>query len=91
MNPRINRIDIYHFQIPLHPPFHAAWDPRPRTQFGTTVVRLRAGDYEGVGAGDAMLGFPGHEHLFLGQDPFAIRRHAAILDNLQFHYGRMWP
>jgi L-alanine-DL-glutamate epimerase-like enolase superfamily enzyme len=38
-----------------------------------------------------MLGFAGHESLFLGQDPFEIERHVQLLDNLQFHYGRMWP
>jgi L-alanine-DL-glutamate epimerase-like enolase superfamily enzyme len=38
-----------------------------------------------------MLGFEGHEHYFLGQDVFAVERHVALLDNLQFHYGRMWP
>jgi D-galactarolactone cycloisomerase len=55
------------------------------------IHNVRAGDYEGVGSGDAMLGFAGHETLFVGQDPFAIERHVQILDNLQFHYGRMWP
>jgi L-alanine-DL-glutamate epimerase-like enolase superfamily enzyme len=38
-----------------------------------------------------MLGFAGHESLFIGQDPFNIERHVRLLDNLQFHYGRMWP
>jgi L-alanine-DL-glutamate epimerase-like enolase superfamily enzyme len=46
---------------------------------------------EGVGSGDAMLGFAGQEALFLGRDPFDIERHVRILDNLQFHYGRAWP
>lgn len=87
----ITAIEIHHYRLPLDPPFHASWDPRPRTSHATTVVRVHAGEYEGVGAGDAMLGFNGHEYLFLGQDPFAIERHVRILDNLQFHYGRMWP
>ena len=52
---------------------------------------MRAGDFEGVGSGDAMLGFAGYESLFLGQDPFAIERHVQLLDNLQFMYGRCWP
>ena len=38
-----------------------------------------------------MLGFAGHEHLFVGQDPLAIERHYRILSNIQFHYGRCWP
>ncbi len=87
----IDSIEIRHYRLPLDPPFHAAWDPRPRASFTSTLVRVRAGDYEGVGSGDAMLGFAGHEHLFVGQDPFAIERHVRLLDNLQFHYGRMWP
>lgn len=93
MSPRplIESIEIRHYRLPLDPPFHASWDPNPRRSFTNTLVRVRAGDFEGVGSGDAMLGFAGHEALFLGQDPFAIERHAQILDNLQFHYGRMWP
>ncbi|MCA9972970.1 MAG: mandelate racemase/muconate lactonizing enzyme family protein [Anaerolineales bacterium] len=89
--PLIDEITVHHYRLPLDPPFNAAWDPRPRTHFGATLVRVRAGAYEGVGSGDAMLGFAGHEALFVGQDPFAIERHVHVLDNLQFHYGRMWP
>ncbi|MDW8326665.1 MAG: mandelate racemase/muconate lactonizing enzyme family protein [Anaerolineales bacterium] len=88
---KINSIEIRHYRLPLDPPFHAAWDPNPRRTFTSTLVRVRAGEHEGVGSGDAMLGFSGHEHLFIGQDPFAIERHVRLLDNLQFHYGRCWP
>ncbi len=87
----IDSISIHHYRLPLDPPFHASWDPNPRQSHTVTLVRVRAGVYEGVGSGDAMLGFQGHESLFIGQDPFAIERHVRILDNLQFHYGRMWP
>ena len=90
-NISIDSIEIFHVRLPLDPPFNASWDPQPRTSFGTTLVRVRAGDIEGVGAGDAMLGLAGHEHLFIGHDPFAIERHGRVIDNLQFHYGRMWP
>ncbi len=89
--PTINTIEIRHYRLPLNPPFRASWDPNPRRSFTNTLVRVRAGDYEGVGSGDAMLGFTGHEHLFVGRDPFEIERHVRILNNLQFHYGRMWP
>lgn len=88
---KISTIEIHHYRLPLDPPFHAAWDPRPRTSHTATLVRVTAGGYEGVGSGDAMLGFSGHEHLFVGHDVFDIERHVRILDNLQFHYGRMWP
>lgn len=91
MNELIDGIEIRHYRLPLVPPFRAGWDPAPRTSHTVTLVRVRAGQYEGVGSGDAMLGFAGLEHLFTGQDPFAIERHVQVLDNLQFHYGRMWP
>jgi L-alanine-DL-glutamate epimerase-like enolase superfamily enzyme len=87
----IDAIEIAHYRLPLDPPFHASWDPRPRASHSCTLVRVRAGGHEGVGSGDAMLGFRGHEHLFIGRDPFDIERHVQILDNLQFMYGRMWP
>lgn len=88
---KIDAIQISQYQLPLDPPFHAAWDPHPRFTHTTTLVKVVAGSYEGVGSGTRMLGFAGHESLFLGHDPFDIERHVHILDNLQFHYGRMWP
>ena len=91
MTPKIDAIAIHHYRLPLDPPFRASWDPRPRASHTSSIVRVRAGDYEGVGSGDAMLGFAGHESLFLGRSPFEIERHVRLLDNLQFHYGRMWP
>ncbi len=91
MTPKIDSIEIHHYRLPLDPPFQASWDPQPRASHTSTIVRVRAGAYEGVGSGDAMLGFAGHESLFIGQDPFDIERHVHLLDNLQFHYGRMWP
>ncbi|NJM42459.1 MAG: mandelate racemase/muconate lactonizing enzyme family protein [Anaerolineae bacterium] len=89
--PPIDSISIHHYRLPLDPPFKASWDPKSRTGHTVTLVRVTAGEYEGVGSGDAMLGFAGHEPLFIGHDPFDIERHVHILDNLQFMYGRMWP
>lgn len=88
---KIDAIEVRRYRLPLVPPFRASWDPRPRTSFPATIVRVRAGEHEGVGSGDDMLGLAGHDDLFLGQDVFDIERHVAVLDNLQFHYGRMWP
>ena len=87
----IESIEVRRYRLPLDPPFRASWDPRPRTSFESTIVVVRAGGCEGVGSGDAMLGLAGHEDLFVGQDVLDIERHVAVLDNLQFHYGRMWP
>ena len=45
----------------------------------------------GIGSGDMMLGFEGHEVLFVGEDALAIERHWRILNNISFHWGRCWP
>lgn len=87
----IESIELRRYRLPLDPPFHATWDPRPRTSFDSTIVVVHAGGIEGAGSGDAMAGFAGHEELFVGQDVFDFERHVRVLDNLQFHYGRMWP
>lgn len=85
-------IEITHHRFPLDPPFRPSWDFRPRTHLDATIVRVRTEDgHEGVGSGDTMTGFAGHEHLFLRQDPRELERHNRILDNIQFHYGRCWP
>jgi L-alanine-DL-glutamate epimerase-like enolase superfamily enzyme len=89
---KIAAIEITHHRIALDPPFNASWDPAPRRQFDATLVRVTTDDgVTGFGSGDRMLGFAGHEPLFIGQDPFAIERHAQVLANIDFHYGRCWP
>ena len=89
---KIAAIEISHHRLPLEPPFHAAWDPQPRRHFDATIVRVRTDDgLVGIGSGDLMLGFVGHEPLFVGRDPLDLERHQRVLDNLSFHYGRCWP
>jgi L-rhamnonate dehydratase len=88
----ITSIEISRHRLPLDPPFKASWDGRPRTGFDAAIVRIRddAGN-EGIGSGDLMLGFEGHENLFVGEDPRRLERHYEVLSHLQFHYGRCWP
>jgi len=89
---RIASIAITHHRLALSPPFNASWDTQPRTHFDATVVRVTTDTgLVGVGSGDRMLGFEGHERLFVGQDPLALERHYRILSNIDFHYGRCWP
>ncbi len=89
---KIASITISHHRLPLDPPFHASWDPQPRTRFDATLVRVETdAGLVGWGSGDAMLGFAGHEDLFVGEDPMAIERHHRVLSHLAFHYGRCWP
>ncbi len=89
---RIQAVAISHHRLPLSPPFNASWDTKPRTHFDATLVRVTTDTgLVGLGSGDLMLGFQGHEDLFIGQDPLAIERHYRVLSNIDFHYGRCWP
>ena len=89
---RIVAIDISHHRLPLDPPFPASWDPRPRTHFPATIVRVTDDDGRvGIGSGDAMYGFDDYRQHFLGQDPLDLARHHAVLSNIEFHAGRPWP
>ncbi|MBV8343029.1 MAG: mandelate racemase/muconate lactonizing enzyme family protein [Gammaproteobacteria bacterium] len=89
---KIAAVTISHHRLPLAPPFNASWDSKPRVHFDATVVRVATDTgLVGVGSGDRMLGFEGHEGLFVGQDPLALERHYRILGNIDFHYGRCWP
>jgi L-alanine-DL-glutamate epimerase-like enolase superfamily enzyme len=89
---KIASVAISHHRLPLVPAFNASWDSRPRVHFDATVVRVRSDTgLMGVASGDRMLGFEGHEHLFIGQDPLSLERHYRVLSNIDFHYGRCWP
>ena len=89
---RIASIAVSHHRLALTPPFNASWDTKPRTHFDATIVRVTTDTgLVGVGSGDRMLGFDGHESLFIDQDPLALERHYRILSNIDFHYGRCWP
>jgi D-galactarolactone cycloisomerase len=89
---RITAIRRQRLQVPLDPPFPAAWDPVPRTTFAVTLVRVETDEgVVGVGSGDTMDGFEAFEHIFIGQDPLAIARHVRALETIDFHAGRYWP
>jgi L-alanine-DL-glutamate epimerase-like enolase superfamily enzyme len=89
---RITAIRCERLVLPLDPPFYAAWDPTPRRSFEATLVRVETDvGLVGVGSGDTMAGFEEFEHLFVGEDPLAIARHARTLETISFHAGRYWP
>jgi L-alanine-DL-glutamate epimerase-like enolase superfamily enzyme len=89
---KITSIEITQHQLPLDPPFHPSWSSKPRTKFDATIVRVTADTgHIGIGSGDYMLGFGGHEHLFLGEDPMRLERHNRVISHMTFHYGRCWP
>ncbi len=89
---KITKIRLDRLSLELDPPFHAAWDPHPRSRFDATVVRVETDDEViGVGSGDTMDGFEAFEDLFIGTDPLQIMRHIKAIETINFHAGRFWP
>lgn len=89
---RIRSVEISHHRIACVPPFNASWDTKAREHFDATIVCVTTDTgLTGSGSGDLMLGFAGHEALFVGWDPLQIERHHRVLSHLDFHYGRCWP
>ncbi len=88
----IAAIEISQHRLNFDSPFHASWDTKPRLHWDATIVRVTTDQgLVGYGSGDLMLGFAGHEDLFIGRDPLAIERHYRVLSHINFHYGRCWP
>ncbi len=89
---KITAIEITQHQLPLDPAFAPSWSSKPRTKFDATIVRVHTDQgLTGIGSGDYMLGFSGHEHLFIGEDPMRLERHFRVISHITFHYGRCWP
>lgn len=89
---RIETIEITHHRLPLKPAFQASWDPRPRSHFDATIVRIGTDEgVTGIGSGYGMLGFENYVDLFIGQDPRMVERHWRVLEGISFHTARCWP
>lgn len=88
----ITDIKLTRMRIPLDPPFFAAWDPNPRTEFSATLVTVETDSgVTGYGSGDSMDGFEGYRDLFIGTDPLQILSQVKRIETINFHGGRYWP
>jgi L-alanine-DL-glutamate epimerase-like enolase superfamily enzyme len=89
---KITEIALTRLNLPLDPPFHAAWDPNPRTAFPATLVTVSTDEgLTGYGSGDTMDGFEAYRDLFLGTDPLQILSQVRRIETINFHGGRYWP
>jgi L-alanine-DL-glutamate epimerase-like enolase superfamily enzyme len=89
---KITEIELTRLNLPLDPPFRAAWDPNPRTDFPATLVTVRTDEgVTGYGSGDTMDGFDAYRSLFLGTDPLQILNQVRRIETINFHGGRYWP
>jgi L-alanine-DL-glutamate epimerase-like enolase superfamily enzyme len=89
---KITAIRLTRLNLPLDPPFHAAWDPVPRRNFAATLIQVETDSgLIGVGSGDTMDGFEAYEDLFIGTDPLQILNQVRRIETINFHGGRYWP
>lgn len=89
---KITHIELTRMNLPLTPPFNAAWDPNPRTGFPATLVTVRTDEgIVGYGSGDTMDGFEASRDLFIGTDPLRILDQVRRIETVGFHGGRYWP
>jgi L-alanine-DL-glutamate epimerase-like enolase superfamily enzyme len=88
---RIAAIEARRYRVPLEPPFHAAWDPVPRTQQEATLVVVRSDDgLEGWASGDHLPERELLERLLVGLDPLRTEVVREVCETVDFHGARPW-
>jgi D-galactarolactone cycloisomerase len=88
---KIAAIETRVYRYPLDPPFHAAWDPVPRTHQDATIVIVRTDDgSEGYASGDAVPDRELLERLLVGVDASRTDDVHEILETVDLHHGRNW-
>jgi L-alanine-DL-glutamate epimerase-like enolase superfamily enzyme len=88
---RITAVETRRYRVPLEPPFHAAWDPVPRTHQDATLVIVRSDDgVEGFASGDALPDVELVSSLLVGVDPLRTEVVREVLETVDFHGARPW-
>lgn len=89
---QITDIEVARYELPLDPPFHAAWDPDPRRSLPATVLRVRTdAGLTGVASGDTVGDLERHRGHFVGTDPLRLEQQVRRIASIGFHGGRYWP
>ncbi|HEY3181617.1 MAG TPA: mandelate racemase/muconate lactonizing enzyme family protein [Gaiellaceae bacterium] len=88
---RILAVETRHYAVPIDPPFHAAWDPEPRTRQEATLVIVHGDDgLAGYASGDRLPDREVLERLLVGVDPFRTEVVREICETIDFHGARPW-
>jgi D-galactarolactone cycloisomerase len=89
---RITAVETRTYRIALAPPFRAAWDPSPRTEFAATlvVVSTDAGITGYASGGDGLPDREALERLLRGVDPRRGEHVREVCETIDFHGGRPW-
>jgi D-galactarolactone cycloisomerase len=88
---RIAAVEVRRYAIDLDPPFHAAWDPVPRSRIGASLVIVRSEDgLEGYASGDELPDAALLERLLVGLDARRTEVVREICETVDVHGGRPW-
>lgn len=88
---RIASLEVRRYDVPLDPPFHAAWDPEPRTRSDAALVIVRADDgTAGYASGGELPDAALLERLLVGLDPRRTEVVRELCETVDFHGGRPW-
>jgi L-alanine-DL-glutamate epimerase-like enolase superfamily enzyme len=88
---KITRLEARSYRLPLDPPFAAAWDPKPRTNFSETIVIVETDvGIRGFAGGAPVPDLQLLESLLVGCDPGDTARVFDICHTVDFHGGRNW-
>ena len=88
---RITRIETRRYELPLDPPFRAAWDPTPRERFPATLVIVHTDEgLSGYASGDELPDAPLLARLLSGVDPLRTAVVDEICRTVDVHGGRPW-
>ena len=88
---RISAVETRRYRYPLDPPFHAAWDPVPRTHQDATLVLVHSDvGVTGCASGDHLPDREVLERFLVGLDPLRSEAVREICETVDFHGGRPW-
>ena len=88
---KITGVEVRSYSLPLDPPFNAAWDPKPRTTFGETVVIVETDDgLRGYAGGAPVPDVTLLGSLLVGLDATDTESVFEICQTVDFHHGRNW-
>jgi len=88
---RITAVETRRYRVDFDPPFHAAWDPVPRTHQEATLVGVHTDEgVTGWASGDHLPDCEQIESLLVGLDPFRTEIVRELEETVDFHGGRPW-
>ncbi len=88
---RITSLEVRRYRFPLEPPFHAAWDPVPRTALEASLAIVADDEgRRGYASGDHLPDAPQIAELLAGLDPRRTEVVRELCETVDLHGGRPW-